>query len=677
MIGASPVIYALLAAVISLLIAFFLYRKRSRKGKVFIAMAILRFVAIFALLLLLINIKFSNKSFFTEKPYLSILVDNSSSIKELGYEDTARKLLNELTNDEELNNRFSIEEYSFDTDLLPQDSLSFSGNQTNISNALQALENINRGSNGAVLMLSDGNQTYGADYAFTSKSLQQEVYPVVLGDSITYNDLKISQLNVNKYAYFKNKYPVEIFLTFEGKSTVRSVLKIYRGNQLLYSEKVSFDEKNTSKVIKTELLADKIGVQTLKAVLEPLSEEKNKENNSKLFALEVIDQKNNIAIVTATKHPDIGALKKIVESNEFRTASIVDVGAFNALENNFQLVILYQPTNSFNTVIKELKNRKQNYWIISGEDTDWNFLNRAELGFNHVLSGGKEEVLPLYNDTYNSFQTEDIGFDDFPPLTARLGGIDFLGASHALLYKKIGSIATDDPQLVTFDNNEQKAAILLGEGIWKWRAASFIENESTASFDTFFGKLIQYLSSTEKRARLTITSESFYYGNSQVKIGASYFDKNYVFDPNATIKIEVKNKETGAEVVYPMLYKGSGYEVDLSSLPASAYSFMVRVDSEKISKSGSFSILAFDVEKQFVNPDIGRLNTLAENTGGVLYFSDTFSDLKQDLLTNSKYQSVQKSKENIVPLIDWKWLLLVIIIALSSEWFLRKYNGLI
>jgi hypothetical protein len=31
----------------------------------------------------------------------------------------------------------------------------------------------------------------------------------------------------------------------------------------------------------------------------------------------------------------------------------------------------------------------------------------------------------------------------------------------------------------------------------------------------------------------------------------------------------------------------------------------------------------------------------------------------------------------VVPLIDWKYLLAIIALALAAEWFIRKYNGLI
>jgi hypothetical protein len=47
------------------------------------------------------------------------------------------------------------------------------------------------------------------------------VFPVVLGDTTKLLDLKINQLNVNKYAFYRNKFPVEVFLQYSETKTYR------------------------------------------------------------------------------------------------------------------------------------------------------------------------------------------------------------------------------------------------------------------------------------------------------------------------------------------------------------------------------------------------------------------------------------------------------------------------
>jgi hypothetical protein len=40
-------------------------------------------------------------------------------------------------------------------------------------------------------------------------------------------------------------------------------------------------------------------------------------------------------------------------------------------------------------------------------------------------------------------------------------------------------------------------------------------------------------------------------------------------------------------------------------------------------------------------------------------------------------QTIQKILQSVLPLIDWYWLLVLIGTFLSTEWFVRKYNGLL
>ena len=88
-----------------------------------------------------------------------------------------------------------------------------------------------------------------------------------------------------------------------------------------------------------------------KATIVPIDNEKNTVNNSKFFAVEVIDQKTNVAIVSDFPHPDLGALKKSIESNEQRSATILKPKDYLSQKNDFQLVILYQPNIKFKSSI--------------------------------------------------------------------------------------------------------------------------------------------------------------------------------------------------------------------------------------------------------------------------------------------------------------------------------------
>ena len=194
------------------------------------------------------------------------------------------------------------------------------------------------------------------------------MYKRQVGDTTTYLDLKISQINVNKYAFHKNKFPVEVFLQYAGTKSVTANFAISQGNNVLNKQSISFSPSNKSAVLNSLLPADKTGLQIFNARISSNESEKNTYNNSNKFAVEIIDQKTEIAIISSINHPDIGALKRGIETNAQRKATILKPNKINDL-NKYNVLVLFQPNAEFKQVFESNKNLKINTWIITGNNT--------------------------------------------------------------------------------------------------------------------------------------------------------------------------------------------------------------------------------------------------------------------------------------------------------------------
>src|SRR5690606_649693 len=152
------VIYLIIAGVVALLAAVFQYGKAKGKSKKNLLFAFLRFLSVFAILMLLINPKFRKVTVYEEKPALAIVADNSSSIPYLGQQQQISDILSQLQQNTELAEKFSPDYYTFGKNLKNGDSLSFEEQHTNLSEALTSLKEIYRGKNASVIILTDGNQ---------------------------------------------------------------------------------------------------------------------------------------------------------------------------------------------------------------------------------------------------------------------------------------------------------------------------------------------------------------------------------------------------------------------------------------------------------------------------------------------------------------------------------------
>ena len=676
--SSETLIYIILAGIIALGLALFQYfTKNKSMSKLNMLFSFLRFLSVFAVLILIINPSFDKIKIAIEKPNLIVAIDNSSSVSHLKQDRSVLEFVENIKNNNDLKNKFNINYYTFGESLNASDSITFSDKQTNISKAFTQLNQVYKQTTSPTLLVTDGNQTYGNDYQFSSNSYKQPVYSIILGDTITYTDLKIQQLNINKYAYLKNKFPIEAILVYNGNSAISSKFIVKNGNATVYSKALTFSKNNNSKVINLTLPANRVGVNNYKAILVPLESEKNTINNTKNFAVEVINQKTKIAIVSDFSHPDLGVLKKSIESNEQRSVFILNSKNIINQINDFQLVILYQPNSKFNTVFSQLELQNKNKFVIVGTKTSLSFLNKVSENYSHAITNQTENYLAELNSNYSPFVIDDLNFESFPPLLSNYGEVKFNIPFQSILNKTVSGVSTNQTLLATFETNGRREAVLFGENLWQWRGRSYLNEKSFNAFDDFIGKLIQYLASNTQKSRLNLDYESFYNGSGNIIIKAEFFDKNYVFDTRETLNVTVTNKTSKDRKTFPLILKNNNYQVDLSSLPPSEYSFTVRTLKENISKTGSFQILEYNVEQQFLNANVTKLQQLATNSLGSSYFIDNTRGLVNDLLNDNRYVPIQKSSKNIIPLIDWKYLLAIIALSLSLEWFLRKYNGLI
>src|SRR5690606_1407707 len=135
----------------------------------------------------------------------------------------------------EINKKFNIQTYTFGKQVKLSDSFSLTENQTHLDQMFREFSQIYKQTVSPTILLSDGNQTLGSDYVFSAAKYKQPIYSVILGDSTVYSDLNIQQFNVNKSAYLKNMFPVEVILVYHGEDAVNFVFDIQNGPATIFS----------------------------------------------------------------------------------------------------------------------------------------------------------------------------------------------------------------------------------------------------------------------------------------------------------------------------------------------------------------------------------------------------------------------------------------------------------
>ena len=670
----TTVIYLLGALLFSVAFSWLLYFYKSKAlKKVDYVLFSLRATSVFLLLLLLINPSIERQELINKKPILSVLVDNSLSIQHFKSEKVVEDFVSNIQNSSEINTKFDVHYFKFGETITVLDSFSFLENQTNIFKAIDRVEALQSNTIAPIILISDGNQTTGNLYPFIKT--KKNVLSLVVGDTIAKNDVRITQVNVNKYNYLKNRFPIEARVLYEGNENVKSQFTIQHKGKIIFRKNLEFSPSKTVETISTTIASTEEGVQYYKASLTKINNEENTDNNSKTFSVEVLNEQTKILVLTSVLHPDVGALKKAIETSKQRSVTSYNVKDFKGKLSDYQLVILYQPTAQFENVYNSIQTENLNYFVITGLQTNWSFLNEMQSNYYKNATNQSEEFGAIFNNGFLTFGQKDISFESFPPLNNTFGSVNMTAKFDALLFQNIAGFQTETPLLATFENDSQKSAVLFGEGIWKWRAASFLNSGSFQDFDEFLANMIQYVSSTKKRERLSLTYDALLPANVPISINAFYVDKNFQFDPRANLNLKVSNTTTNISQNVPFSLLNNSFEAVVDELPSGNYHFEVTVDNQAIRKTGQFRITTYQIEEQFSNANIKELKLLSNNTEGAVYFPEETKQLISNLIADKRYLTTQKRISIYQQLIDWKFILLLSILFFTVEWFIRKYIG--
>ena len=572
----SLLFYITVTAIIALLVALFQYKPWRKSATFLWVLTTFRAISIGALLLLILNPKTDLNSSLIVKPKLSILVDNTQSIQFLNRTELLNSTLKKLSENGLLNEKFEIQSYKFDKDFTLLDSLEYTGTQTNIGKSLETINAIHKDDQAAVVLLSDGNQTIGNSYLYQSKFLSQAVFPVVIGDTTPYVDLKIQQLNVNKYTFLGNTFPVEIFVNYNGSRSIQTNLKIYSGASLLFDKLLQLSPESNSMSTIAYLKAKRIGLQRFRAVLSTLTEEKLTTNNSVEFGIEVIDQQIKIALISESSHPDLGAFKAMLETQNNYEIELLSPEKFLNNASAYTVAVLYQPNNRFKSAYEAIEKYNINTFTIGGTFTDWSFLNDIQSNFNQEATTQNEVYQGASNQNFEDFALEPINFENYPPLATVFGSTTLKGQHNILIFKTVNNINTQQPMLFSYSNAGKRHVVLLAEDAWKWRMYCYRQHQSFKKIDNYFRSIFQYLSTQKSTNRLKVSHASIFDGSERIAVYAQFFGKNFEFNSNADMEIEIKSKNLKKPLIFPMLIENRTYVANLESLQPGSYSYKVR-----------------------------------------------------------------------------------------------------
>ncbi|MFZ6002015.1 MAG: hypothetical protein ACOYW3_15995 [Bacteroidota bacterium] len=619
----------------------------------------------------------------SEKPTFVMLVDNSLSVREAVDSTTREKILASLKSENEAieNGDYAVEMRGLDgaTDIR------FDQPTSDLHQSIRKVVSDFEGKNLAgIVLVSDGVYNSGTSPLYSA--LRIPVYTVGIGDTTERVDLALKNIAFNKIAYQGNQFPIHADVLVKGTTNETVKLALYQGGKL-----ISQQEKNSGSrpLVSFDFLADAnaTGIQRFDLSVTALATEANTKNNRASIFVEVVEGKKKILIVSPSPHPDIKAFRAAIERNSNYEVAVhlpgikeaaadwlspdkTDLAIFlGALDNQGKTQSLLQRFSKSKTGLFLQLNSSSNLRQLEANGFAFTFENVSQ----------KDEVTPLLNATFRDFVFSDNlagTLAGYPPVTVPFGKFTFPSEATVLLYQKIGSVATARPLLLSWQDADHKTAVLLGEGIWRWRLNEFSETESTNHFDEVFSKLVQYLSTKEDKRKFRSFPIQNEFSDSEPVIFESQV-YNDLFEPvyGYTIQIEVRG-EDGKTVPYSYTTSPSGTRFRVGALREGVYRYRAytTLNGKVEEVRGEFLVIAQNLEAQNLTADFDLLRKLADNTGGKFYTQENVSQLHTDV-TKLEAKSIIHSEESFHPVINLKAVFFLLLLLISTEWLIRKYLG--
>lgn len=642
---------------------------------------VVRAALVTALLLLLLGPILKQTENIFEEPTVVLLVDNSGSVRET--QDTARLMAAVRQARETLGKEKLRIEWS---DLHGKPGpFAFDAAISDLSSALRETVNRYEGKNLAgIVLISDG--IYNSGISPLYQPVRVPVYTIGIGDTTERVDLILKNVAYNRIVYQGNKFPLRAEVGVQGLPGEDITVSVLSQGKVLQQVRKNTATKSLV-AFDFQLDAATQGVQRLEVRVEANPRESNSKNNLANAFIEVVEGKKKILIVAPAPHPDIKALRGVIEKNP-NYECLVHVPGIKEIDPEWlqpgkvDLLVAHQSPDGegrTNAILNSFLQAKSSVLLIIGQRTQLPLLQTLGVALNFEGNAQRDEVQAVLNPGFS-----DLGFSDglnsnvtrYPPITVPFGKFSYPATAKTILYQRIGSVVTERPLLFAIESDQQKLGVLVGEGTWRWRLNEFQETEKTGSFDELFSKLIQYLSTREdKRKFRSFPLQQEFTGDGPVVMESQVF--NDLFQPvfGNTIDLEIRDEQNNLSSYRYVTGPGNNrYRIGGLKEGVYRYKASTELKGKREEVRGEFLVTGQNQESLNLTADFDLLRSLSRNTGGHFYKLADVDKLSQQL-TQEKLSSVIHSEESFQPLINLKAVFFLLLLLISMEWFLRKYLG--
>ncbi|WP_462264849.1 vWA domain-containing protein [Mucilaginibacter sp.] len=685
--GAASGWWSLLCVLAGALYAWLLYRNPLQLSRPYrTALAMARAVTVSLIGLLLVGPMVKTTAYRPQKPLILIAQDNSASIHLFhtpGF--NPQQLTGALAGlQQQLGNDYEVHNFHFNQQLHPDISAAFNGKQTNISAALQQLNERYVNQNvGAVILATDGLYTIGADPEAAAQQLKTAVYTIAMGDTTLRRDARINNVNYNKTALSGNDFIMEVLTEADQCRGQTLRLTVAEDGRAVQTQNLPVTADSYHKTVAIKLHAGRKGLHRFTISLSPLVNEATYANNTQTVYIEVLDARQKVLLVYASPHPDVSVIKQAIEQNKNYEVKAVSAAQLNTVKPaDYNLVILHQTTLIDNAVLKNTFGSSSTpIWYVLGAQGNLAAFNSEQqvLQINSARQDWQEVFAAAVPD-FTAFTVTDSTLKKvtaLPPLLAPFGNYSATANAQVLLKQKIGNVASPYPLLLFGKAGSRPVAVLTGEGLWRWQLSEYATYGNHHAIEELIGQSVQFLTANASRQRFRVyPAKNVFNEGEEINLNAELYNEALELVNTPEVSLTLKSN-SGKLYSYQFSRTDQSYQLGMAALPPGEYTYIsnTRLGNTPFTASGRFSVQPLNAESLQSAANHALLKRVARQSGGVMLLPGQVNRLAALIKQNENIKTIEYADQHYAEAIELNWVLGLILLLLSVEWILRKREG--
>lgn len=646
------------------------------------------FVARFFLLFLLgiLLLEFYSRYVTREyiKPALVIAIDNSRSMIAAKDSVEVKKFFREKFPEfiGAFQDKMDVQVLTFGEQIrFNPDSILFHENKSNAEGIFHAAQQVlGNKPISAMLIISDGIFNEGIHPVSLTEGLEYPIYVVASGDTTIYKDVSIKKIVHPKHVYLGNDFVAEILINGTFLKNEKIKISISENNTELFSKEISFhSDLSDVQSVSFQLHAEKGGYHTYKVQASVVKGEKNIQNNTAYFVINVIENKTKVLILYAAPHPDISSISQVLKANaSYEVESIWENNFTKSISLHKYDVVIYHSLSESSPWLNKCFQLAVPVWVISNNVSA---LQNKLLRIQQIIPQQSNEIESYLNTSFSAFaltETYQNITNQLPVLLAPYGNYSPIGENEVLFYQKINNVPTNLPLFYFTTVLGVRYAVFLGDGLWRWKMTDYQLHQNTDWFSHLVTQTIRYLTIKRDKSPFKVYVPATINENEPLQITAEFFNESMqnITEPDVFLNLTDSQKN---EYMF-VCNKATGYYfLNAGRLSAGTYSYNASASykGKKYTQSGKIHILPFSSEKNNLVAQHTLLKLITEKTNGKFYLLNQIETLKDDLLNNETVQTTVIENEEYQYWIDHKiWFLILIIVSLL-EWIIRRWHDVI